>query len=846
MIRTMDYTIMNDGSPTRFVIDSIKAEIRHSWIDTTVCRGCVADRYKWNCVQLDKGSDHYQILITIDAAIYRVENTEEEKQWKWKFPGDKDPDKLWQKFRNYIAERWDYYLQNNLLLRKEDSELTIEEQDVEELYDMIHQGLHAGGHAVFGTSLKEQVWKNWISKTAQRVSIQYHKFYRHFRNKRHKTAADWNRLKALRQHRNRVMNQYKREWLERKFQEKGIHHRDSWKIVAEVRDLNDTKGRSIPELIDPDTKKVVAISDKEKVEYINNYQHRFNTVPPKKPSYCWDPLDVYTVPEYKQGPEDVLDQQHKDHEPVIVMYKVELQPIDYVQNTQDELIPNIDRLQDHFKRWIFHRTRRKWQEAKKDHEFYSQMLNADITVEEIQRSIKSFNSNKACGPDKIDIKMVKKGGSAVVKMLCRLYNKMLQTGYVPQGMKERWIIPIMKPGKQANIPKNLRPTSLTSYLGKVYEKIMVYRLVTYLVRLQLLEPVHFAYLSGRSTTDCMVYMVDRIMRNMNKRLKTHAVYFDFSSAFDTVQLPMLLWKLEHEYFISGRFLESLSGFLTKRRSAVKINNTVSDWKQDIVGVPQGGALSPILFLIYVDRLGLVNNIKGLNFGIFADDLAIFTSVQDKKIAQRILQDGVLFVQWYTLQHGLFLNHTKTQYKMFQKQRKVQNTDKLDLYLSGYLNTIFNQVPRKPDLQLKYEEGPVKYLGIWLDTRLTFKDHVEKMIKKVMGIYYIINRNLRKLWHIKADVVWTIVNTCVFSIFDYSAVLYDLMKKGIQKELQTVYNRIIRGLFHCTKGTRLLDIMFQVNSYTLEHRMRYQTAQHFSQLLPTPRSGILHHVLSTFW
>ena len=204
--------------------------------------------------------------------------------------------------------------------------------------------------------------------------------------------------------------------------------------------------------------------------------------------------------------------------------------------------------------WIYNRTRLKWKRCKKDHKSYLKKLNAKITKQEIKRSINSFSNNKAEGPDRLDIKFFKKCKESGKKILLFLFNVFFDFGILPRNLKKRWIIPIKKPGKLGNIVKELRPVSLTSYVGKLFEKVLVFRLVTYIIRLQLLANVHFAYLAGRSTSDCLIYMIDQIEKNMNNGIKTHSVFFDFSSAFDCVHHGILTWKLEHEFFIKGRFL----------------------------------------------------------------------------------------------------------------------------------------------------------------------------------------------------------------------------------------------------------------------------------------------------
>lgn len=196
-------------------------------------------------------------------------------------------------------------------------------------------------------------------------------------------------------------------------------------------------------------------------------------------------------------------------------------------------------------------------------------------------------------------------------------------------------------------------------------------------------------------------------------------------------MPLLIWKLSNEYFIKGKYLKALQEFLTDRKASVKINGHQSAWLEDKVGVPQGGALSPVLFLMHVDYLCIINNLPGLHFGIFADDLVLYSSYKDQEKIRHALQTGVLYIQWYTLHHGLYLNLSKTQYKIFKKHGKIKSNQILSIYLSGQLISVINQVPATDDSCLQYESGPVKHLEIWLDNKLQFKDHVSKLEQKIL-------------------------------------------------------------------------------------------------------------------
>ena len=59
------YNILNDGAPTRWQQDRVTNKLTHSWIDVTLSKELISAMAKWKSIQLDKGSDHYQLWITL-------------------------------------------------------------------------------------------------------------------------------------------------------------------------------------------------------------------------------------------------------------------------------------------------------------------------------------------------------------------------------------------------------------------------------------------------------------------------------------------------------------------------------------------------------------------------------------------------------------------------------------------------------------------------------------------------------------------------------------------------------------------------------------------------------------
>ncbi len=77
------------------------------------------------------------------------------------------------------------------------------------------------------------------------------------------------------------------------------------------------------------------------------------------------------------------------------------------------------------------------------------------------------------------------------------------------------------------------------------------------------------------------------------------IYLDFSKAFDLVNHRLLLDKLRG-YCIAPIAISWVNSFLNQRTFQVNVNGTLSQMVEAVSGVPQGSAIGPILFVIYVN------------------------------------------------------------------------------------------------------------------------------------------------------------------------------------------------------------------------------------------------------
>ena len=164
--------------------------------------------------------------------------------------------------------------------------------------------------------------------------------------------------------------------------------------------------------------------------------------------------------------------------------------------------------------------------------------------------------------------------------------------------------------------------------------------------------------------------------------------------------------------ISGELYNLLENYLSGRLQRIILNGQHSSWKPILAGVPQGSILGPLLFLIYINDLP--NELKS-NVKLFADDTSLFTIVKDINESASILNNDLLLISKWAFNWKMLFNPDPTklaQEVIFSKKRKLK-------LIQSCLNNI--QVEKVP-----YQ----KHLGILLDEKLNFKQHVDSAILKM--------------------------------------------------------------------------------------------------------------------
>ena len=224
------------------------------------------------------------------------------------------------------------------------------------------------------------------------------------------------------------------------------------------------------------------------------------------------------------------------------------------------------------------------------------------------------------------------------------------------------------------------------------------------------------------------------------------LFLNFSKAFDRVPHSRLLYKLNH-YGIRGPLLKWLESFLTNRSQHVILNNRTSHETSVLSGIPQGTVLAPLLFLLYVNDLPqcIRNKIK-----LYADDVLLYSVTHSEADCVRLQEDLKLLHQWSILWQMEF-NPSKCEFlQMTNKRNPIK-------YQYSISDAVIQQVTH------------AKYLGVTIDEKLSWNEHILKVTNKARQVNTFLRRNISNCpIHVKCNIYKIMVRP----ILEYGSTIWD--------------------------------------------------------------------------
>ena len=329
----------------------------------------------------------------------------------------------------------------------------------------------------------------------------------------------------------------------------------------------------------------------------------------------------------------------------------------------------------------------------------------EATPEAINKIIKKLNPNKATGPDKIPLKILIASANIIDCHLSYIINKDRKINRYSEDAKTALVRPIYKKDDRDQI-KNYRPVSLLNGFSKIYERFLHDSLSKFTDNI--FSKFISAYRKSYSSNHVLMRLIDDWKASLDNKKLVGTILMDLSKAFDCIPHDLLIAKL-HAYGLTTEALTFLYSYLKRRKQGVKINDAESIFQILLSGVPQGSILGPILFNIFINDLFLfINKAKLANF---ADDNTIYTDCAEIETLLNILEkESETAINWFK-ENEMIVNPDKFQALILGKHKQ---NDNIKLKINGS-----DIIPRKS----------VTLLGVEIDNKLSFNDHITTICKK---------------------------------------------------------------------------------------------------------------------
>ena len=153
-------------------------------------------------------------------------------------------------------------------------------------------------------------------------------------------------------------------------------------------------------------------------------------------------------------------------------------------------------------------------------------------------AIHHLKQNRAGGHDIISPEHLKFSGPVFRNWLCQIYNNICQLERIPQCFKHGIIIPAYK----GLLKMSYRGITLTSVLAEI---IIVQRITPILDEAGVPQISQTAYRKGTSCRDSIFAGQEANEKFIDEGDNVHTCFYDLASAFDTVELCVLLEELFH-------------------------------------------------------------------------------------------------------------------------------------------------------------------------------------------------------------------------------------------------------------------------------------------------------------
>jgi len=412
----------------------------------------------------------------------------------------------------------------------------------------------------------------------------------------------------------------------------------------------------------------------------------------------------------------------------------------------------------------------------------------EIDSEGVLQLLRDIDTSKTCGPDNISGQMLKTFSSVIYESLTEIFSYSLATSTLPKIWKTARVQPIHKNGSKQS-PNNYRPISLTCITCKIFEHIISSHMHKIFSNCDFLTDSQHGFRSHRSCETQLAHTVGHITHLFDLSKTIDIIILDFSKAFDSVNHRMLIFKLRC-IGLNELIVGWIESFLKDRTQFVEVDGCKSELRAVASGVPQGSAMGPLLFLVFINDLPA--KIKS-HCRLFADDALIYNT-SDKA---NVLIEDLKTLETWSEQWQMSFNIAKCAHLRVGKGR---DDDTKYSFCGKQLDTVTSH----------------PYLGIELQSNLKWDRHIGKIVTKATQLLAMLRRVLKTADLPTRKIAYL---TIVRPTLEYAGQIWDPYTKTQIKQLEKVQNQAMRFIFRIKGRTSFKKLREDTGFPSLQERRK---------------------------
>uniref|UniRef100_A0A8K9UKX5 Reverse transcriptase domain-containing protein n=1 Tax=Oncorhynchus mykiss TaxID=8022 RepID=A0A8K9UKX5_ONCMY len=374
-----------------------------------------------------------------------------------------------------------------------------------------------------------------------------------------------------------------------------------------------------------------------------------------------------------------------------------------------------------------------------------------IQIADVLKELQNLDPYKSAGLDNLDPLFLKLSAAIVATPITSLFNLSFILSEIPKDWKAAAVIPLFKGGDTLD-PNWYRPISILPCLSKVFKSQVNKQITDHLESHRTFSAVQSGFRAGHGCTSATLKVLNDIITAIDKRQYCAAVFIDLAKAFDSVNHHILIGRLSSLGF-SNDCLAWFTNYFADRVQCVKSEGMLFGPLAVSMGVPQGSILGQTLFSVYINDVALAAGDSLIHLN--ADDTILYTSGPSLDTVLSNLQTSFNAIQHSFRGLQLLLNASRTKCMLFNRSLPATARPTSITTLDGS--------------DLEYVDI-YKYLGVWLDCKLSFQTHIKHLQSKIKSRVGFLFRNKASFTHAAK---LTLVKLTILPILHFGDVIYKI-------------------------------------------------------------------------